>query len=423
MPTPPPDQPQADQRWLTIIGITPDGSTGLPQTARDALKNCKSLFASRRQLDLIPQHMTPNAERHPWPSPMMPRIHDLVEEKPANTVILASGDPLHWGIGQYFSENIPAAEMHIIPAPSIITLIAAAMAWPTGEINSLSLCSQPLHAIARHLEPGRKLALLPSTPREIAEIGVFLTNAGYGPSQVTILENLGHAEQRRTTTTAEALQNAENCAPLTSLAIQLTASNDTPRLTKMLTTTPGLPDEAFDHDGQMTRQTMRAITLAHLRPAYGELLWDIGSGSGSISIEWLRAGSATRACAIESNPERLARSQRNAEKLGVPHLELIDGRAPDCLEGLEAPDAIFIGGGLTTAGLLDKALSALRANGRLVANSVTIEGEAVLIAAYKSHGGQLSRIAMEEADPVGRFNGWRPKMPITQWVYHKSETD
>lgn len=405
-----------DTPWLTLIGITPEGQAALGPSALKALSESRHLYGSARQLALIEEGATPKASRHPWPSPMMPTVHKLCEEKPTQTVMLASGDPLCWGIGQHLANALSMNELKIIPATPVTSLISAALGWPSAEVKSLSLCSQPLAALAAHLTPGARLILLPATPADISEIGHYLAAKGYGQSPVTILENLGSDAARIRQATAAELSAMADCAPLTSLALTLKHDGQSPRLTSL----PGLPDEAFEHDGQMTRATMRAVTLAALRPGEGEHLWDIGAGSGSISIEWLRAANRTTATAIEQNSERAARALRNAETLGVrQRFELIEGTAPDALTGLAPPDAIFIGGGITAPGLLETALTALKPAGRLVANSVTIEGEALLISAYKTHGGRLQRIAMEEADPVGRFHGWRPKMPISQWIYHK----
>ncbi|GJM03443.1 MAG: precorrin-6Y C5,15-methyltransferase (decarboxylating) [Rhodomicrobium sp.] len=403
------------QTWLTVIGIGLEGAEALGPRAKSALQSAKRLYAGDRQLNLIPEAMTPAAKRCPWPSPMMPAVAELLNEKPDHTVILASGDPLCWGIGQHLVSELQKEELLILPAPSIITLVSAVMGWPTAEVKSLSLCSQPLHSMARHLAPGAQLILLPSNRADINEVGSYLTNKGYGASSVTLIENLGSESETHTELKATELTALEKAAALTSLAITLKQDATALRLTSQ----PGLPDEAFEHDGQMTRQNMRAIVMAHLRPGPSEILWDIGAGSGSISIEWCRAAETARAIAVEQNTTRSARIQRNANILGVTNLEICEGSAPDILKNLETPDAIFIGGGVTAPSLLTIALEKLNPGGRLVANSVTIEGEALLISAYCQNGGSLTRFSQESASPVGRFNGWRPKMPITQWVFHK----
>ncbi len=400
--------------WLTIIGLTPNGHAGLSFHAQALIHAARLLIGSKRQLDLIPETASP-ASREQWPSPIQPRLESLTSEKPQSTVILATGDPYCWGIAEYFAKHLPANQMQTIPAPSIISLICAKMRWPSATTQSLSLCSQPIESLARLLEPGKNIITLSAKGDHPNQIAKYLIDNGYKNSTITVLENLGSDQEAITQTTPEKLLDAKPFCALNSLAITLTTHPTVQRLT----TSPGLPDSAFEHDGQLTKQNMRAITLAHLRPSYGECLWDIGCGNGSISIEWLRAAQNTHAIAIEQNPQRAARTKINAKKLGVPHLELIEGQAPDCLKNLKTPDAIFIGGGISTPNLLETALKALNPNGRLVANTVTLEGQAQLLHAHQTHGGALTQLSIEQADPVGTFHGWRPQMPISQWVYQK----
>lgn len=406
----------ATHPWLTVIGITAAGYEELSTAAKATLNNATQIIGSQRQLDLVPEDIEGEAKRCPWPTPMAPKLEALKTEKPPGTVILASGDPMCWGIGEYFARQLANDEMHILPAVSVLSLIAARMHWPVAETASLSLCSQPLARLALLLAPGKNIILLPVNGRQPAEIAAYLTSRGYGKSLITILENLGGDDEQSRTMLAEELREEIEIGDLNSLAIALKKQKSGPALTPA----PGLPNEAFDHDGQLTRQNIRAITLAQLRPAFGELLWDIGMGNGSIAIEWLRAGGNTRAIGIEQNKDRLDRALKNAENLGVPHLVAMNGKAPESLNDLEPPDAIFIGGGISAPGLLQKALDALKPGGRLVANTVTLEGEVALIKAKTSHGGSLMKFSIEEAEPVGRFQGWRPQMTITQWVLWKS---
>lgn len=414
--------PNNKKHWLTIIGIGEEGETHLSETAKNQLQKASLILGSSRQLNLIPTERSPNATRETWPSPMMPRLDQLRNDRPENTVIIASGDPLCWGIAEHFITHLKQHELTIIPSVSILTRVAAEMQWPLNQIQSLSLCSQPLENLALYLQPQNKIVLLSATNTDPARVATFLIEKGFSNSEITVLENLGSETQSIYKSTANELAISQPAAKLNSLAITLIAD----ATTRIISTHPGLPDQCFEHDGQMTKQNMRAITLAHLRPLPAQYLWDIGSGSGSIAIEWLRTGNATKATAIEQNQTRADRAKNNAANLGVPHLDLINGKAPDCLENLPAPDAIFIGGGITTNGLLEKALQSLKPGGRLVANTVTIEGEAKLIESYKSNGGNLTQIAMTNADPIGpsanaKFHGWRPQMPITQWVYIKPQ--
>ncbi len=408
-------------KWLTIIGCGTEGFNGLSQKAKETIEISNHLFGSTRQLSLIEEEKSPNAVREIWPSPMMPRIEALAEQKPNNTVIIASGDPLCWGIGQHFSTHLDKEEFECLPSVSILTRTANIMHWPTATTPSISLCSQRIETLSLYLQQNQKLILLSAGKETPEDVGQFLTEKGFGQSKITVLENLGNETETIKSANAETITSVGPFSALNSLAIHLKSNDQTSSLSCL----PGLPNKSYEHDGQMTKQNMRAITLAHLRPNPGELLWDIGSGSGSIAIEWLRTGvffmgTPCKAIGFEKNQTRLERAQKNAIDLGVPQLKLILGNAEENILKAEAPDAIFIGGGITTPGLLDNALKALKPGGRLVANTVTIEGAAKLIENYKNHGGSLSQIAMSNADPVGHFHGMRPQMSITQWVFNKS---
>ena len=409
---------KTNQPWLTIIGISNEASPQLNQEAQTHLQAAKHLLGSKRQLTLIPTSLTPNATREEWPTPLAPRIAELKEKRPKGTVIIATGDPMCWGIGEKFSTDLTAEEMHIIPAPSIVTLVANKMHWPTAEIKSLSLCSQPLASLTYYLAANQKLCVLSATNQDPQKVAALLQQNGYGPSKISILQNIGNKNEKRHDTTASelaAFNDQDTIAKLNCLAINLKPELNGP----VLTPGPGLPDEAFTHDGQLTKQHIRALTLMALQPQPNELLWDIGAGNGSISIEWLRSAKGTKAIAIEQQTHRLKNIKTNAEKLGVPHLESVEGTAPKCLDNLPAPDAIFIGGGITNQDLLPTVIEALKPTGRLVANTVTLEGEAILIAAQKTHGGTLTRLAIDHTTAIGTFQGWQPTRPIIQWVYDK----
>ena len=413
-------KPLKKTKWLTIIGCGPEGYEPLTTHAKAAIVNAKHLFGSSRQLDLIPEDKSPNAIREIWPTPMMPKIESLANEKPENTVIIASGDPQCWGISEHFSKHLNSNEFESLPSLSILSRVANIMNWPVAKTASLSLCSQPFENLHRYLHANAKLILLSTGSDTPVKVGQYLKDNGFGLSEITVLENLGNKDETIKTANADTIASIGPFSPLNSLAISMVSDEKL----SPLTCHPGLPDESFDHDGQMTKQNMRAITLAHLRPMPGQLLWDIGSGSGSIGIEWLRAGSLLtgppcKAIGFEKNQTRLERAKKNAIKLGVPELDFILGKAEETLQTAPNPDAIFIGGGITTPGLLANALSALKPGGRLVANTVTIEGAAKLIETYKEKGGHLSQIAISNADPVGHFHGMRPQMAITQWVYNK----
>jgi precorrin-6Y C5,15-methyltransferase (decarboxylating) len=182
---------------------------------------------------------------------------------------------------------------------------------------------------------------------------------------------------------------------------------------------PGLPDDAFEHDGQLTKRELRAFALAALAPVPGQLLWDVGAGSGSIGIEWMRVHPASRAVAVEPRADRRERIARNAAALGVPGLTVVAGSAPQALAGLPGPDAVFVGGGVTVPGVLDACWAALGPGGRLVANAVTVEGQAVLTDCGRRLGGTLTRIGVEHAGALGSFTAWRPALAVVQWSARK----
>ena len=350
----------------------------------------------------------------------MPKLDSLIGRREAGTVVLASGDPLLFGVGALVANRLQRADYRIIPAVSSFALAAAAMGWPQPEVALVSACGRPLAALAAELFDGAKIVLLSAdrtTPEKAARL---LTAHGYGPSEITMLEHLGGPLERTRRFEAANFAEPNDIADLNCLAIRVVAKKSGAGLSRLA----GLPDEAFDSDGQITKREVRAVTLAALSPRPGELLWDIGTGSGSVGIEWLRGAPRTSAIGIEPKPERAARAKANAERLGVPHFQILDGRAPEALSGLAAPDAVFIGGGLggdaaDGASLIATLLDRLKSGGRLVANAVTLETEAILLAAYARYGGTLIRIAVERADPVGRLTGWRPAMTVMQWALTK----
>lgn len=269
---------------------------------------------------------------------------------------------------------------------------------------------RPLEALHLHLAPGRRLLVLAEDGQSPASVARLLEKAGYGPSRLVVLEHLGGAAERIRDSVAEAWVG--EAADLNTMAIECRAEAGA----RLWSAVPGLPDEAFDHDGQLTKREIRAVTLAALAPLPGQMLWDVGAGCGSIAIEWMRAGG--RAAAIEPRADRVARIAANAAALGVPGLEVIRGSAPDALPYSD-PDAIFVGGGVSAPGVLDACWSALRPGGRLVANAVTAEGEAALIALHSRFGGQMVRLSVSRLAPVGGFHTWHPAMPVTQFIGRK----
>jgi precorrin-6Y C5,15-methyltransferase (decarboxylating) len=390
--------------WLTVVGIGEDGFSGLGKNARRALLGASRVFGGQRQLDLLPHCL--RAERHVWPSPFS--LQPVLALRGESVCVLASGDPMLFGVGASLARQVAAEELNILSAPSSCSLAAARLGWPLQDVVTLSVVARPVAALAAQLYSGVRLLVLSNDGSSPAAIAALLRERGFGPSRMTVLEHLGGAAERR----VEGVANdwhAADIAALNLVAIECRAAPDAPRLSPLA----GLPDSAFAHDGQLTKRDVRAITLARLAPQPGELLWDVGAGSGSIGIEWMRAHPSCRALAIEADEGRQQLIEHNRDALGVPGLQLIRGRAPLALDGLEQPDAIFIGGGVTREGVLQTCWEQLRPGGRLVANAVTLQSEAMLVNWREQHGGELTRIHIAQAQPLGEFDTWRQALPIT----------
>jgi precorrin-6Y C5,15-methyltransferase (decarboxylating) len=390
--------------WLTVVGIGEDGFKGLGRNARHALLRASRIIGGQRQLDLLPVCI--RGERQLWPSPFS--LEPVLARRGEPVCVLASGDPMFYGVGASLARLLTAEELLILPAPSSVSLAAARLGWPLQEVVTVSVVARPLAALNAHLASGVRLLVLSNDGRSPAAIAALLVEFGFGPSRISVFEHLGGADEQRINSVAQDWQQA-SVADLNVVAIDCLADANTPRLSRLA----GLPDAAFKHDGQLTKRDVRAMTLARLAPMPGELLWDVGAGSGSIGIEWMRAHPSCRALAIEADEGRQGLIEHNRDALGVPGLQLIRGKAPDVLYGLEAPDAIFIGGGVTRDGVLDTCWQHLRPGGRLVANAVTLQSEMTLMAWRAQHGGELTRIHVAQAQPLGEFDTWRQALPIT----------
>ncbi|HEY3598550.1 MAG TPA: precorrin-6y C5,15-methyltransferase (decarboxylating) subunit CbiE [Paraburkholderia sp.] len=390
--------------WLTVIGIGDDGFTGLGRAARRALLDASVIYGGERHLAMLPTRLRARLER--WPSPF--DLEPLLAQRDGAVCVLASGDPMLFGVGATLARALGAGQFRVLPAPSSLSLAAARLGWPLQDVSMLSAVGRPLAAIHAHLHDGAHVFVLSSDDATPAEIATRITARGFGATRMTVFEHLGGPLERRIDGLAHTWDAAPGAA-LNLIALECRASGDMPRLAL----TPGLPDDAYRHDGQLTKRDVRALTLARLAPAPGELLWDVGAGCGSIGIEWMRAHPSCRAVAVEAHPERQRFIEHNRDTLGVPALQLVAGAAPAALAGLATPDAIFIGGGVTAEGVFDACWHALRSGGRLVANAVTLQGEAMLAACRERHGGTLTRIALADAQPLGGFETWRPALPIT----------
>ena len=399
-------------RWLTIVGIGEDGVAGLGDEAKQRIARAEVVFGGKRHLALVAS--LAKGETRPWPTPFDAEMRDVLALAGKDVCVLASGDPFFHGVGVTLARMVKPEQMLVLPAPSSLSLAASRLGWALQDIETISLHGHSIDLIRPLLHPGARILALTSDGDAPASIARLLVELGFGPSRLTVLEALGGADEARRTARADAF-DLKNINPLNVLALDIESTPDA----RILPLTVGLADHLFEHDGQITKREIRAITLSALAPRRGELLWDIGAGSGSIGIEWMLAHPSMRAIAIEANSERAARISRNAAHCGVPGLVVVEGSAPKAFGKLEMPDAIFIGGGGSDTGVLEKAIKALRAGGRLVANAVTLEMETLLLDQHIKHGGDLTRIALSRAAPVGSMQAWRPAMPVLQWSWVK----
>ncbi|EFO33047.1 precorrin-6Y C(5,15)-methyltransferase (decarboxylating) [Roseibium sp. TrichSKD4] len=396
-------------KWLSLIGMGEDGS--LPSAARHMLSEAEVIYGGARHFELVGPV---SAEQRTWPSPFSDVYDHLKALRGKKVAVLATGDPQWFGIGSTLAKHFPASEMDVLPSLSAFQLAASRLGWAVQDTECLSLHGRPVETLKPSLYPSAQILALTSnseTPTRVADI---LTDAGFGPSRMTVLEHMGGAQERIVSGVAESWR--EDVADFHTLAIEV---RSTPGQ-RFLAVTPGLSDDAFHHDGKMTKREIRAVTLSALEPHPGAVLWDIGAGCGSVGIEWLRAAPRTKAIGLEPHDERRAMADLNALELGVPQFDVRNASAPDGLDGLPTPDAIFIGGGLTTPGIVEICHKALKPGGRLVANAVTLEGEAVIQSAWTTFGGELTRLSVQRASAVGGLTGWRPLMPVTQWSFVKS---
>lgn len=390
--------------WLTVVGIGEDGFSGLGKNARRALLSAAQVFGGQRQLDLLPACI--RAERLTWPSPFS--LAPVLALRGQPVCVLASGDPMLFGVGASLARVVENAEMYVLPSPSSFSLAAARLGWALQDVTTLSVVARPVAALNAHLHSGARLLVLSNDGSSPATVAALLRERGFGPSRISVLEHLGGPAERRVEASADEW-NDPPVAALNLIAIECIASPNAQPLSRV----GGLPDSAFQHDGQLTKRDVRAITLARLAPLPGQLLWDVGAGSGSIGIEWMRTYPSCRALAIEADSGRQQLIEHNRDALGVPGLQLIRGKAPQALEGLERPDAIFIGGGVTREGVLDTCWQQLKPGGRLVANAVTLQSETLLMSWRERHGGELTRVHVAQAQPLGDFDTWRQALPIT----------
>lgn len=404
---------RAAEPWLGLIGIGEDGLEGLTPPARAFLASAGAVYGGRRHIALAAPLITGRAI--PWPHPPKAAVPEILARRGRRTAVLASGDPFWFGIGSLLAGEAGRGAFIAFPAPSSFQLACARLGWALQHTLTLSFATRPLATLWRELQPGARLLALSRDGSTPGQIAAMLTARGFGESEMVVLEALGGPRERIRTSRAAAFALTD-IDDLNLTAIHLTAS----RGARVIPRSPGLPESLFEHDGQITKREIRAAALAALAPRRGDLLWDIGAGSGAVGIEWMLADPANRAIAVERHPERAARIRRNAEALGVPALEVRNGEAPAALAGLPPPDAVFIGGGGRDPALLGHALAALAPGGRLVAHAVSLETEAALYAAFQRWGGEMCRIGVERLGPLGGLHGFRPEMRVLQWTLIKS---
>lgn len=400
-------------KWLSIVGIGEDGLLGLSPCALKLLDRAKIIVGGDRHLAMLPPDDA--REKLTWTSPIDISVNEIIRLRGQSICVLASGDPMCYGIGVTLTRHIPITEITIIPANSAFSLACSRLGWSFAEVEMLSLCGRSSALIHSFIYPGARLLILSAgkqTPKIVAQI---LTKRGFSDSKIVVLERMG-GEFERIIEGVAASWNETDIADLNTIAVTCIADAGVTFLSRLA----GLPDAAYHHDGQLTKREVRAVTLAALAPLPGQLLWDVGAGCGSIGIEWMRSYRGCSAIAIEQNTTRLQYIADNAAALGTPNLKIIAGNAPAALKDLPQPDTIFIGGGLTTENLFETCWNALPSGGKLVANAVTVESEQKLFQWHSELGGELTRIAIQRAEPIGKFLGWKAMSPVTQWVAVKT---
>ena len=397
----------AAEKWLTLIGIGEDGLDGLSPVARRLIADAEFIVGGARHLALAG---SPTCETLVWPSPIAGAIPAILAWRGRRVVALASGDPFFYGVGSLIASHVPIEEIISMPAPSAFSLAASRLGWGLQDCILLSLHGRSFERIVPHLQSHARILVLAWDETTAPRLATCLEAHRMGGSRITVLEALGGPREKVRSARADAFE-LPGIDPLNVVAIEVAADLSA----RVIPLSAGLPDDYFEHDGQITKRETRAATIAALAPRRGELLWDVGAGSGSIGIEWMLCDPTNTAIAIEKRGDRAARIARNAAALGVPGLSIMKGQAPAAFAELATPDAIFIGGGAGDAELIDQAWAALAAGGRLVVNAVTLETQALLFQRFKERGGELVQMQVAHAAPVGAFFGWRPAMPVVQW--------
>jgi len=400
--------------WLTIVGVGLDGPKNLSDAARAALAAADIVAGGQRHCSMLG---VDEARRYIWPRPFSDGVAHILAQRgrELSVVVLATGDPMHFGVGAKLVRGLERDEFVICSAPSAFSLAAGRLGWPIEEAVCMSVHGRPIETLLAWTNPGSRILALTGGGTAPIEISEMLTGAGYGATKMCVLENLGGVGERVISLTARECREQGPFAALNVVALECRSDEGVGSLSRLA----GLPDDAFEHDGQITKRDVRAATLAALAPVAGEHLWDVGAGCGSVAIEWLRSGNRMAATAFEKDARRLAMIEANARQLGVPDLQIVPGVLPQSLEGIPLPDAVFHGGGVSDDAVFEAAWSALRSGGRFVANAVTLEGEAALVKRQGELGGALVRMAVSTLEAVGQFRGLRPGMAVMQWRVEK----
>jgi len=416
--------PDISKKWLCVIGIGEDGWDDLSADARDLLYESEIVLGGERHLKMLPKDW--EGERIVWSSPIREAVSKIVSWRPEDSAsvqkvaIMASGDPLCYGIATKLLRHLPIEEIWIKPALTTFSLMCSRIGWSLPDVETLTIHGRPLEMLHPFVQPGAKLLVLSKGEESPEQAAKLLCARGFGKSIITVLEHLGGRKERQFSGPADSWNHPEGAA-LNAMAIECIPESNATILSRI----PGLPDEAFFHDGQLTKREIRAVSLSRLMPVVDQVLWDVGAGCGSVAIEWMRTSPRCRAVAIEKSKSRLKLIEQNSQELGVPMLRIVPGSAPEVLADLPAPDAIFIGGGLSSGNLLQTCWNALKPGGRLVANAVTLEGEQKLLqwknenAGKSGANGDLTRLSISRAEKIGKFQGWKEMRSVIQLVVIK----
>jgi precorrin-6Y C5,15-methyltransferase (decarboxylating) len=393
----------AEERWLTIVGVGEDGPAGLPPASHRALAEADVVMGPARHLALLPGM---GAERIAWPVPFADGLPILISLRGRRVAVLASGDPFWFGAGAVIARDLAPGEWRALPGPSTFSLAAARLGWPLERTLCLGLHATPLARLRRHIAPGVRAILLLRDGSAVESLARYLVEEGFGATRLVVMEALGGPQERITEAQAAALGGP--FAHPVAVALEGAGTG------AVIPHASGIEDRFFDTDGQITKRPVRALALSALAPRPGETLWDVGGGSGSISAEWCLSHPETQAFSVESRPDRAARIRTNALRFGLDRLRVVEGTAPTALADLPLPHAVFIGGGLSSD-LLAALETRLAPGTRLVAHAVTLDSESLLIGAAGRRGGDLLRIELAEAAPLGSRRGWTPARPVVQW--------